>query len=150
MSIVGFGKRIGWSKEDLIPVGHKLSFEETFRIVSSDIFIKVIVPNWLPNITEKIGRVRLAFDELKAGSAVPFVNYMQDIIDAARASGAARQKDDLFSNLLQANELAKDEEGRKLDDSELIDEQERLYEDIMSVCPEGLPVRSLRHSQDGS
>ncbi|ESK89553.1 cytochrome p450 [Moniliophthora roreri MCA 2997] len=161
IAAAGFGKRLGWEKEYLVPPGHQLSFEETFKIVSSDIFIKVLVPNWLPNVTERIRKVRLAFNELKM--------YMQDIIDDARVSRAALEKDDLFSNLLKANELADGEKERKLDDSELIgnififllaghetsshtlcfafallalyeDEQEKLYEDIMSVCPDGIPT----------
>ncbi|KAI3602256.1 cytochrome p450 [Moniliophthora roreri] len=166
ISAAGFGKRLGWKKDHLVPPGHQLSFEETFQIVSKDIFIKLVVPDWIPSITEKIRKVRLAFDELKM--------YMQDMINEARVSDAAREKDDLFSNLLKANDIAEGEEGRKLDDSELIgntfmfllaghearfsstashtlsfafallalyqDEQEKLYQHILSVCPKEIPT----------
>ncbi|KAL0566453.1 hypothetical protein V5O48_015555, partial [Marasmius crinis-equi] len=112
ISAAAFGKRMSWSSQHSKPPGHQLPFEETFQIVSQDIFLKLVLPNWLPNVTERIKKVRVAFEELRV--------YLQEVIQQGSAGGSAElEKANLFSSLIEANEQ-EGSELTKLDDSELI------------------------------
>ncbi|KAJ8081218.1 hypothetical protein PM082_018061 [Marasmius tenuissimus] len=162
ISAAGFGRRMGWSAEHTVPQGHELSFEETFQIASKDVYLKLLLPDWVPNLTERIRKTRIGFDELRV--------YLQDVIHQRKSTGSTAEIDqvNLFSNLIDANEQV-GEEMAKLDDSELIgnvfvfllaghetsshtlcfafallalypEEQDKLYQHIMSVCPDRLPA----------
>ncbi|KAK1227361.1 hypothetical protein PQX77_009645 [Marasmius sp. AFHP31] len=162
ISAAGFGRRMAWNAEHTIPQGHELSFEETFQIASKDVFLKLLLPDWVPNLTERIRKTRLGFDELRV--------YLQDVIHERNSTGSAAEIDqvNLFSNLIEANEQIEEEIAR-LDDSELIgnifvfllaghetsshtlcfafallalypEEQDKLYQHIMCVCPDRLPT----------
>ncbi|KAG7088550.1 hypothetical protein E1B28_012532 [Marasmius oreades] len=160
ISAASFGKRMSWCDNHSVPEGHELSFEETFQVVSRNVFLKVVLPDWLPNLTKRIRKVRLAFDELKL--------YMQEVMQRKSLAYAEIENASLFNNLIEANNV--DGSGiLKLDDSELIsnififllaghettshtlcfsfgllalhqDEQEKLYQHIMSICPDRLPT----------
>jgi hypothetical protein len=87
--------------------------------------MKLIVPGWAMEFTERLRRIRLAFKELEvkllAGFhfmmlILLFQIYIAELIQLQRLS----EKGDLFSNLLEANEEEDLISGVKLDDSELI------------------------------
>lgn len=42
-----------------------MSFNECLQIASEDVFLRIAIGNWFPNITNRIRRVRIAFDELE-------------------------------------------------------------------------------------
>ncbi|KAF9267532.1 cytochrome P450 [Marasmius fiardii PR-910] len=160
ISAAGFGKRMSWNDNHSVPEGHELSFKETFQTVSQGVFVKLLTPDWFPNLTERIRKVRLAFDELQL--------YMQEVIQQKSAGFAEIEKANLFSNLIEANDNVDGSETVKLDDSELMsnififllaghetsshtlsfafgllalhqDEQEKLCQHIISICPDRLP-----------
>ncbi|CAG8696988.1 11940_t:CDS:2, partial [Acaulospora colombiana] len=84
------------------------SFKETMEIVSSDLFMKIAVPESLMSMTKRTARVQLAFEEL--------MRFMQEMMNE-RAKNY-HDHSDLFSNLMAAN--AKNNEGLSLTDQEVI------------------------------
>jgi hypothetical protein len=61
----GFGRKISWQEDTMIPVGHQMTFKDALHIVSTDIFLKLIIPAWAFGLTRRLREIRLAFDELE-------------------------------------------------------------------------------------
>ncbi|KAJ8092148.1 hypothetical protein PM082_023972 [Marasmius tenuissimus] len=168
IAAAGFGKRLSWTNHHThtpAESNHALSFEETFQILSRDLYLKLLTPEWIPSITESLGRVRVAFLEMKM--------YMQEIIEQRSGGreghgGEVIERDDLFSNLIKANE-GFGYAGETLSDDELMgnvfafllaghetsshtlcftmallalyqEEQEKLYQHITGICPDRTPT----------
>jgi hypothetical protein len=99
------------------------------HIISHDVIIRLAVPKWARNITARIRRVFLGFDEMTVRPVPLFPEasstlrqlYMQELIDARRSGEKFEDKADLFSNLLAASEEEADDRV-KLTDQELISE----------------------------
>ncbi|KAK7683817.1 hypothetical protein QCA50_013193 [Cerrena zonata] len=107
----GFGRRIGWKEELVLPPGHKLTFKDALASVSHNAIMKAILPNWAMNATKKTREVGVAYDELEL--------YMEEMIASRRKDGHKEAKDDLLTGLLDACEG--DFEGfSKLSDRELL------------------------------
>lgn len=60
----GFGRNISWKDDEILPVGHQITFKNALHVVTTDIFLKLIVPDKALGITERTKNVKLAFDEL--------------------------------------------------------------------------------------
>ncbi|PFH50911.1 hypothetical protein AMATHDRAFT_40534 [Amanita thiersii Skay4041] len=105
----GFGRRISWVEDTQIPVGHKMKFKDALRIVSTGIFIKLAIPKLFMKVVPAFRTIDLAFNELRA--------YMNEMI-TGRLNSEKVERDDLFSNLLQANN--EDAEDERLSADELI------------------------------
>ncbi|KAF5354196.1 hypothetical protein D9756_007136 [Leucocoprinus leucothites] len=152
IGVAGFGRKMTWKEDNVIPTGHRMTFQKSLSIVSANTLAKIILPDWAMRLTEKTREIALGFDELKA--------YMLEMIDARQKSQKV-ERHDLFSSLLEANN---DEDGEALSTDELIgnififllaghettahslcftfallalypDEQEKLYQHIKSVTP---------------
>ncbi|KAG6813563.1 hypothetical protein H0H92_009955 [Tricholoma furcatifolium] len=153
----GFGRTISWKDDDIVPAGHQLTFKNALHIVTTDVFLKLIVPERALGLTKRLRDVRLAFEELE--------RYMLEMIQERQASTHKEARYDLFSSLLDANDA--DSEDAKLSVSELVagnififlvaghettahtlcftfamlalyqDEQEILYQHIQSVLAAG-------------
>ncbi|PPQ93732.1 hypothetical protein CVT25_013072 [Psilocybe cyanescens] len=151
----GFGRNISWKEDAVIPPGHSMTFKDALHVVTIEIFLKLIIPDWAMGLTKRFRRARLGFEELRT--------YMVEMIrDRQKAEKVERH--DLFSSLLAANDHTLD--ASTLTESELIgniyiflvaghettahtlcftfallalypDEQEKLYQHIRSVIPEG-------------
>ncbi|KAK1220796.1 hypothetical protein PQX77_016408 [Marasmius sp. AFHP31] len=174
MTAAGFGKRLSWTAHHTHTPpesNHALSLEETFQILSRDLFLKLLTPEFVPSVTESLGRVRVAFLEMKM--------YMQEIIEERSGRGGGEgeiiERDDLSSNLIKANEREGFGDGdsgmgmERLGDDELMgnvfafllaghetsshtlcftaallalhqEEQDKLYQHIMGVCPDRTPT----------
>ncbi|KAF8638029.1 hypothetical protein AX16_010661 [Volvariella volvacea WC 439] len=153
IGVAGFGRRISWKDEETTPPGHQLTFKNALHIVTTDIFLKLIFPDWVMGLTGRLRQARQAFQELE----------MREMIQERKTSDKAARYD-LFSSLLNANDS--DFTEQKLLESELIgdififlvaghettahtlcftfallalyqDEQQKLYEHINSVIPGG-------------
>jgi hypothetical protein len=61
----GFGRSMSWKEDEIVPQGHQLSFKNALHIVSSNVFLKLVVPNFALGLTEKFRNIRLAFNELE-------------------------------------------------------------------------------------
>ncbi|KAF5311992.1 hypothetical protein D9619_003403 [Psilocybe cf. subviscida] len=151
----GFGREISWLHDDLTPEGYTMTFKQALSIVSEGTIIKLIVPDMLMGTTALTRKLRQAMTELR--------RHMMDIIQE-RSTTDKVQRYDLLSGLMDANGDAFD--MTKLTDEELLgnvyifllaghettahtlaftfgllalyqDEQEKLFEHIKSVIPDG-------------
>ncbi|KAJ3520439.1 hypothetical protein NM688_g9161 [Phlebia brevispora] len=107
IGVAGFGRRMSWDEDDVVPPGHKMTFK------ASGVFTRLAWPLWILRLglTEHHRTVITAFDELEA--------YMHEMIRERRSSEKKEERYDLFSSLLDANEV--EEEGQvKMVDTELI------------------------------
>ncbi|KAG5648538.1 hypothetical protein DXG03_003149 [Asterophora parasitica] len=154
----GFGRSISWKDDDSIPAGHQMTFKGALHVVTTDIFLKLIVPERALGLTKRLRNVRLAFNELE--------QYMEEMIHERQNSVKKEARHDLFSSLLDANDV--DSGAAKLTISELIgnififlvaghettahtlsftfallalytDEQEILYQHIQGLSASGKP-----------
>jgi hypothetical protein len=65
---LGFGRRVTWTSDLVIPPGHQMTFKDALHIVAQQVFLKMALPNWAMNLTAHTRRVNLAFSELKVPS----------------------------------------------------------------------------------
>jgi cytochrome P450 len=153
ISAAGFGRRVAWTTDLVVPPGHQMTFKDALHTLSTNLILKIALPGWTKYLTKHTKKVDLAFMELK--------QYMVEMVEARRNADKVEQCHDLFSGLLDA---AEDEQGSEaaLSDEELIgnmfifllaghentahtlcfsfallalypDEQERLYQQIKGV-----------------
>jgi hypothetical protein len=62
---VGFGRRVTWTSDLVVPPGHQMTFKDALHIVAQQLFLKITLPNWAMNLTAHTRKVNLAFNELK-------------------------------------------------------------------------------------
>ncbi|KAF9450841.1 cytochrome P450 [Macrolepiota fuliginosa MF-IS2] len=152
IGIAGFGREMTWREDSSIPPGHQMTFKDSLSIVSTHLLQRILVADWVMNLTAKTREIKLGFEELKL--------YMLEMIEQ-RMNSEKVERHDLFSSLLEAN----NDEGGALSSEELIgnififllaghettahtlcfcfallalypDEQEKLYQHIKSVLPD--------------
>ncbi|KAI0326146.1 cytochrome P450 [Cubamyces sp. BRFM 1775] len=158
ISIAAFGKRVSWNEESGARAGHTMTFKEALYDVSHNLFLRILFPPWLlRNGTPRMRRFATASSEMDA--------YLKEMVQERRSATYKEARYDLFTNLLDANEGEADSKA-KLTDGELLgnvfiflvagyetsahtlsyafiflalyqDEQEKLYENIKSVLPDG-------------
>ncbi|KAH9998676.1 cytochrome P450 [Russula vinacea] len=110
IGVAGFGRRVTWTSDLVVPSGHQMTFKDALHILSTNIVLKIVLPDWAKNVTKHTRKVDLAFMELK--------QYMAEMVEARKTSDKVEQRYDLFSGLLDA---AQDEQGSAaLGDDELI------------------------------
>ncbi|EKM51238.1 uncharacterized protein PHACADRAFT_263271 [Phanerochaete carnosa HHB-10118-sp] len=159
ISVAGFGRQVSW-QSDLVPSpGHKLSFKDALHVISVDMWIQIFSPKFLWNSAplKRIADVKLGYEELE--------QYMLEMVQERRTAEKKEECYDLFSNLLDASDSESDGSVR-LTDRELLgnififllaghettahtlafafgllamhqDYQEKLYQHIKSVVPDG-------------
>ncbi|KAG1876299.1 cytochrome P450 [Suillus subluteus] len=109
----GFGRPISWKKDDVIPLGHQLTFKDALRTVTQDLTLTMLVPRWAMGLTKRFRRARLAFDELH--------RYLTEMIHERQESKDEEDNNDLLSSLVSANDNENLSKGEvRLSDSELI------------------------------
>jgi len=91
----GFGQKMSWQKDTTIPKGHRISMKDALQVVSANIFVKVLLPDWSLNLTKGLQSIKIAYDELQM--------YMSEMIEE-RQNPEREQRHDLLSNLLAAND----------------------------------------------
>ncbi|KAI0279053.1 cytochrome P450 [Russula aff. rugulosa BPL654] len=111
ISVAGFGRRVTWTSDTVVPPGHQMTFKDALHILSTNLVLKIVVPDWAINLTKQTRKVGLAFTELK--------KYMLEMVEARRDVDKVEERYDLFSGLLDATQ---DETGGKaaLSDDELM------------------------------
>ncbi|KAH7905463.1 cytochrome P450 [Hygrophoropsis aurantiaca] len=155
----GFGRRISWKDDVVIPAGHQLTFKDALHSVTTNLLTKLLIPRWAMGLTKRWQHTRLAFDELQ--------QYLLEMINERRNAEKKEERHDLLNSLIVASENEGISGGDvKLSDSELIgnififlvaghettahslcfafamlalypEEQEALYQHIQSVLPDG-------------
>jgi len=162
IGVAGFGRRVTWTSDMIVPPGHQMTFKDALHISSANIFFKIILPNWTMNLTERTRKINLAVNELR--------QYMVEMVDFRRNAETKEESHDLFSGLLDAADGDLDG-GAAITEDELIgntfifllaghettahtlcftfallafypDEQERLYQQIKGIMAEldGMPT----------
>ena len=64
-TMIGFGSRATWSSDLVIPAGHQMTFKDALHILSTNLYLKIILPNWAMYLTKHTRKVDLAFAEMK-------------------------------------------------------------------------------------
>jgi cytochrome P450 len=162
IGIAGFGRRVTWTSDLIVPPGHQMTFKDALHVLSSNLIFKIALPKWSMHLTERLRRINLAFDEMK--------QYMVEMVNDRRGAETKEERYDLFSGLLDA---AHDEPdgGVAITEQELLgnmfifllaghettahslcftfallalypDEQERLYQQIKDIMADlnGMPT----------
>ncbi|KAF8142663.1 cytochrome P450 [Mycena galopus ATCC 62051] len=154
IGVAGFGHKVSWQEDTVVPPGYTMSFKDALHTVSTETITKLIVPTWAMGLTKHLRHVRAAFNELDA--------YMFDMIKARRESEKKEERYDLFSQLLDASQEGTEDGGAQMSDRELVgnififllattahtlcftfamlalypEEQDRLYQEIKSLIPD--------------
>jgi len=157
IGVAGFGKRVGWDEDEVIPPDHKLSFKDALHTVATNIPLRIVLPKWAFQLRKAWRHAKLSFDELDL--------YMRELIQARRAATVKEERFDVFAGLMDATDDADDEKAQ-LTDTELVsnififqaaghettahtlaftfgllalypDEQENLYQHITSIAADG-------------
>ena len=62
---LGFGRSVSWKEDDtIIPPGHTMTYKDALHIVTNDFILKLTVPGWALNLTPRLRKVKLGFEEL--------------------------------------------------------------------------------------
>jgi len=75
-STIGFGRKISWKEDLVVPPGHKMTFKDALHEVTIGVFTKLLFPKWAMNMTERLRKVQLAFDELDVGPSRSVILYL--------------------------------------------------------------------------
>jgi hypothetical protein len=62
---LGFGRRVTWTSDLIVPPGHQMTFKDALHVLSSNLIFKIALPKWSMHLTERLRRINLAFDEMK-------------------------------------------------------------------------------------
>jgi hypothetical protein len=63
--MIGFGRRVTWTSDQVVPPGHQMTFKEALHTFSTNIIMEIALPNWAKNFSKLTRTVHLAFMELK-------------------------------------------------------------------------------------
>ena len=115
---LGFGRRVTWTSDLVVPPGHQMTFKDALHILSTNLITKIALPDWAKNFTKHTRKVHLAFMELKVcftllmpTSRPPYMShrasyleqqYMLEMVEARKDADKVEERYDLFSSLLQA------------------------------------------------
>ena len=126
-SILGFGRRVTWKSDLVVPPGHQMTFKDALHIVSTNLVLKSVFPDWAKYLTKQTRKTDLAFNELKVRSSnslkcacvihsYPEQQYMLEMVKARRDGDKVEERYDLFSGLLDAAEDEQESEAAISDD----------------------------------
>jgi hypothetical protein len=63
--LLGFGRRVTWTSDLVVPPGHRMTFKDALHISSTNLLVKISLPDWAKYLTKHTRKVDLAFAELK-------------------------------------------------------------------------------------
>jgi hypothetical protein len=138
--MLGFGRRMTWTTDLVVPPGHQMTFKDALQIFSTNLILKFVLPGWAKYFSKHARKIDLAFIELKVcyhcypelsycalvtHAAYLEQQYMVEMVEGRRHADQVERRYDLFSGLLDATQ---DEPGSEaaLDDDELIGEYIKL------------------------
>ena len=65
MPLIGFGRRVTWKTDLVVPSGHQMTFNDALHIVTANLVVHLSLPNWAKYLTKHTRKVDLAFTEIK-------------------------------------------------------------------------------------
>jgi hypothetical protein len=75
MCFLGFGRRVTWSSDLVVPPGHQMTFKDALHTSSANLISKISLPSWTANLTKHTRKTELAFNELKVPSPSLYLFY---------------------------------------------------------------------------
>ena len=69
--MLGFGRRVTWTSDLVVPPGHQMTFKDALHILSTNLVQKIIMPDWAMNLTKHSKTIELAFKEMKVCYSKP-------------------------------------------------------------------------------
>jgi hypothetical protein len=69
--MLGFGRRVTWTSDLVVPPGHQMTFKDALHILSTNLIQKAIIPDWAMHLMKHSRKVELAFQELKVCYSKP-------------------------------------------------------------------------------
>ena len=63
--MLGFGRRVTWTSDLVVPPGHEMTFKDALHILSTNLIMKIILPSWTKNLSKHNKKVHQSFVELK-------------------------------------------------------------------------------------
>jgi hypothetical protein len=56
---------VTWTSDLVAPAGHQMTFKDALHILSTNLILKIVLPDWAKYLTKHTRRADLAFVELK-------------------------------------------------------------------------------------
>jgi hypothetical protein len=56
---------VTWTSDLVVPLGHQMTFKDALHILSTNIVLKIVLPDWAMKVTKHTRKADLAFMELK-------------------------------------------------------------------------------------
>lgn len=128
ISAAGFGRKMSWKDDKVLPSGHQMTFKSSLYTVTTYVIHRIMLPDWAMGLTEKTREIALGFRELRVrhfsrrwwgrftDTSIQ-QSHMTEMIETRKRSEKV-ERHDLFSNLLEAN--SSDGETENLSADELI------------------------------
>jgi hypothetical protein len=69
--MLGFGRRVTWTSDLVVPPGHQMTFKDALHILSTNLVQKILIPDWAKHLIKHSRNVELAFRELQACCSKP-------------------------------------------------------------------------------
>lgn len=111
------------------PPGHALSFRSAVTSTTDNIFVKILAPSWLinlsayirvPYLSQRLKETEIAFEELRS-HLIELISYMRADVADGKKSSASGLNAALLRNLVEANMGQDGDTGHKqLTDEELL------------------------------
>lgn len=70
-TLPGFGRRYTWTSDLVVPPGHQMAFKDALRILSTNLLLIMVLPDWAKKLTANTRKAHLAFGELKVCYSEP-------------------------------------------------------------------------------
>ncbi|KAG7093329.1 hypothetical protein E1B28_007009 [Marasmius oreades] len=96
LSAAVFGQKLSW-KEDERPQGNKITFKRALFDVSSNLVLKMALPNWAGKMSKRVKEIQDSFNSLD--------EYMLEMVQTRDKT----DETDLFSSLLKENATGNEE-----------------------------------------
>jgi hypothetical protein len=65
ISTAGFGHKMTWKGDKIIPSSHRMTFKDSLYTVATYVISRIVLPDWVMPLTEKTRRIDLGFKELR-------------------------------------------------------------------------------------
>jgi hypothetical protein len=70
ISAAGFGRKMSWKEEKVVPSGHLMSFKTSICTVTTYLIHRLLLPDWAVGLTKKTREIDLGFKELRVSPLV--------------------------------------------------------------------------------
>ena len=61
----GFGQKMSWHQDSIIPKGHRMSMKDALHLVSIGTPAMIMLPGWSLNLTKHLQSIKIAYEELR-------------------------------------------------------------------------------------